>query len=405
MKINLQKSFFIASLSLFALFHLNRSHGQILFSDDFETNSASLWVAYGGGNGVTNDYSAQFNFNYSTQTFRYNGPSLPIPSAPNSGGGGTRGLKVTANKNRPTNPRIAAVSLYPKNMVFSNNYALRFDMFMDYVGDTPGGGTGSTEYGTFGINHLGNKVNWFSSSASFTNADWPSDGVWFMVTGEGGRGSTAPSDYCAYVGDPTPGPAIALAGGNGGFLYEENIDYTSYTAPMALVLPAPPGQSPGAPGKQWVQVEINQIDGFVTWKMNGYVIASHPNGAAQGYNSGTIMLGYNDQVSGIPNPTNENYVIFDNVRVVNLGTNGALPVVRLTPLDFDAAEPSDPASFSLERVDKDGNPLSGNAITNPLTINLQISGTASNGVDYVAIPTSFVLPAGVQSTNVLKVGS
>lgn len=393
----------VIGLSAVALFASIQSNAQILFSDDFETNSASQWAIYGGGNGltITNDYSVVFNYNYSTQTFaRVNGQMPFIPPAPNSGGT-THGLRVTANKKRTSGARIAAVSLYPKGMVFSNNYALRFDMFMDYNGGgDPQGGIGSTEYSTFGINHLGTKVNWFTTKvvSGYSAADWPGDGVWFMVDGEAGTDlGTNPGDYAAYVGDLASGLITALNSSNGGFLYDQApnpLQSDPTIQPISEVFPVPPGNSWGAPGKQWVQVEINQIDGVVTWKMNGYVIASHSN--VNGFTSGDIMIGYNDPLSGVA--AEPNHVIFDNVRVVNLGTGGALPTVRLTPTDFDAAEPSDPASFTLERVDKDGNP--GDA-TNPLTVNLSLTGTASNGVDFVSIPTSFVLPAGVQSTNVL----
>ncbi|MDQ6630426.1 MAG: hypothetical protein M3Y82_01555 [Verrucomicrobiota bacterium] len=388
MKKNLFKQLFLVAIAVTVHFLASDAKAQILFSDNFETNSAAQWAIFGGGNGgVTNDYSVQFNYNYRAQTYRFNGQILPIPSAPNSGGT-SNGVKVTANKNRPANPRIAAVSLYPIGKTFSNNYALRFDMFMDYNGDVAGGGSGSTEFATFGINHTANEVNWISSSASFIPASWPSDGVWFTVDGEGGT----TIDYAAYVGDPTPGPAIAIAGPSGGFLYDQNVDYNNYTAPIATVLPAPPGQSPGAPGKQWVQVEIQQRDGFVTWLMNGYVIASH--NFLNGYTNGDIMIGYSDPINGIPNPPNENYVIFDNVRVVALGTN-FVPTVRLTPIDLSAAEPS----FSIDRVDKDGNPAPD--VSTPLTVNLRYGGTASNGVDYVALPASITLPAGVQSTNII----
>ncbi len=395
MKKNILKRLLIVALTASTQLLTSESKAQVLFSDNFETNSASQWAIYSGANGgITNDYYALFNFNYSTQTFRFNGQILNIPAAPNSGGTGTKGLKVAANRNRPSNPRIAAVSLFPKNFNFANNYALRFDLFMDYNGDAAGGGSGSTEYATFGINHLGTKVNWYGTTSSFIAADWPSDGVWFAVDGEGGTGATL-GDYAAYVGDPTPGPAFPLVGNVAGFLYDQNVDYNNFNSPISLVLPAPPGQTPGSPGKQWVQVEINQIDGIVTWKMNGYVIASHGN--RNSFESGTIMIGYSDPLSGIPNPAAENYAIFDNVRVVDLGVAGALPTIRLTVLDAEAAEPSDTASFLLERIDKDGNPAD---TTNPLTVNLEITGSALNGIDYQTIPSSITFPAGVQSTNI-----
>jgi hypothetical protein len=51
-----------------------RASAQTLFLDDFQTDSSANWSIYGiSGIGVTNDYSAQFAFDYGTQTYRYNG--------------------------------------------------------------------------------------------------------------------------------------------------------------------------------------------------------------------------------------------------------------------------------------------------------------------------------------------
>src|SRR5438034_5425699 len=110
---------------------------QTLFSDDFQSDSSANWSVYAlSGNGSTTDYTAQFAFDYSTQAYRYNGVTNHVPPAPNSGGT-TKGLKLTVNKSGAAS--VAAVSLYPKNQSFSNNFSLKFDLWTDYSGDIPFG--------------------------------------------------------------------------------------------------------------------------------------------------------------------------------------------------------------------------------------------------------------------------
>src|SRR6516162_275236 len=109
---------------------------QTLFSDDFQADSSANWSIFAvNALGQTTDYTAQFSFDYSTQAYRYNGVTNHVPPAPNSTGGTTKGLKLTVNKSGTAS--VAAVSLYPKNQSFSNNFALKFDLWNDYRGDIP----------------------------------------------------------------------------------------------------------------------------------------------------------------------------------------------------------------------------------------------------------------------------
>ena len=132
---------------------------------------ASNWVAYSHAG----DYTADFAFDYSTRG---------IPSAPNSTGGTTIGLHLTVNNN-DSNPERDAVSLFPIDVELSHDRTLKFDMWMNYNGGA-GGGSGSTEFATFGINHAGTQVNWAYNTSS--------DGFWFAVSGEGGDSD----DYRVY---------------------------------------------------------------------------------------------------------------------------------------------------------------------------------------------------------------
>jgi hypothetical protein len=359
------------------------SRAQTLFSDDFQTDSSANWTIFAlSGNGVTNDYTAQFAFDYSTQAYRYNGVTNHVPASPNSGGT-TKGLKVTVNKNGNTS--VAAMSLYPNGQTFSNNYSLKFDLWMDYSGDIPFGDGGSTEFASFGLNHTGTEVNWPNSPPN-------GDGVWFAVTADGGSGR----DFRAFVGDSTPGPNVELTG-SAGFLdrdadgtAEQNVPDAGFS-PFQLMFPAPPGQTSGALGKQWSQVEVRQQNGIITWLVNGYIIAQNP--VNNGFTSGNIMLGYMDPFfSELPDEPFENYAIFDNVRVVDLGTSDPPPIIDVAASDNDASEPgANTGRFTLTRT---GSTLA------PLTVNLRIGGTASNGVDYVTIPATITFASGASDTNI-----
>jgi hypothetical protein len=373
----------------------DKAAAQVLFSDTFDVDSSALWNVRDGASDAVPDFTVQFAFDYSTNRYVANGVTNFIPSAPNSTGGTTRGVKLTVNKDDVA--ATAAASLYPVGLSFSNNYALRADMWINYNGPAFGG-TGSTEFGTVGIDHIGDKVNW-------NDATFNGDGVWFAVAGEAGAGVTTISDYNAYVGD-NASPAVRLQDVDGGFLdrdangtpeVEVNPAQPA-TYPLKLMFPAPQFETPGAPGKQWVQVEVRQRTNdtgtlVVTWLIDGYVIAEHSQGATTfNQTAGTVMIGTMDPFSSIASPKEDNFVIFDNVRVVNLDLEPVRPVVSITTTDTAAAEPgTDTASFTVTR--------SGDT-TAPLTVQLRISGTASNGVDYATLPTSLTLPAGVASTNI-----
>src|SRR5438105_389718 len=89
---------------------------QTLFSDDFQNDTSASWSIFAiSANGTSNDYTAQFAFDYSTQAYRYNGVTNHVLPAPNSGGT-SKGLKLTVNKNGSAS--LAAVSLYPVGQSF-----------------------------------------------------------------------------------------------------------------------------------------------------------------------------------------------------------------------------------------------------------------------------------------------
>ena len=285
-----------------AVLRVKTSDFPLLFADNFDANTATNWnVFWGATNGVP-DYTADFAYDYGATLYTFNGVKTLIPPAPNSPDGSTHGVKLTVNNNDAT-AATAAVNLYPKNFSASGNFALKFDLWINYPGNAGGlVATGSTQYAQSGINHFGTNVNWAPASAT------ASDGIWFAVNGEGG----VAADYRAYLGN-TNGTQIDLTGNLGaGGLVATN----STAAVFQTLFPANRFETAGSPGKNWVEVEVRQFNKYITWLMDGTVVAQRTNTSA--FINGTIMLGLMDVFNSIANPARDCFVLFDNVRVENL---------------------------------------------------------------------------------------
>lgn len=302
-----------STTSIPALLKISNPVHPILFADDFETNSASRWnLSWGAGNGVA-DYSVDWAFDYSHEATMINGAGYFIPPAPNSTGTTTHGVRLTVNNN-DTNGVIAGLNLYPKNKIFSNDYALKFDMWINYPGGAAGAGaTGSTEYGLCGLNHLGTQANWAAAGAGST------DGLWFAVDGEGG-GSP---DYRAFVGN-LAGIQSELTGTPSGLIQSD-----STSAFYQTLFSTNRHETGGAPGKNWVEVELRQTNGIIVWLMDGTLVAQRTNTSS--FTSGTAMIGFMDTFPSIASPTNQAFILFDNVRIEDLGQTLEAPVITVPP--------------------------------------------------------------------------
>jgi len=376
----------------------------VIYSDDFETDTSANYSVRAIDQGNAADYNVFFATNYNATTFPRFGVNTTIPVAPSGAGG--RGVKMFVNKN-DANAQIAAINIYPNiSQPFTNDYALKVDMFLGYNGPAAGG-TGSTEFGMFGINHTGTQTNWNAPGVSV------SDGAWFAITGEGG----AAQDYRSFVGDGA-GFEQRFTLESGGFFdrdtdgtAEEELFYTSDlpTLPFWLMFPTNTvGETPGVPGKQWVKVEVRQrtnsdAGGYLTtWLMNNYVIARHTNVTliAGVTNAGTVMLGNMDNFASIASPAIDNYVIYDNLSVVDLQGAPDLPEVSITTTTDTAQEPTTgEATFTLTRK---------GSTASPLTVTYVIRGTAVNGTDYTnklggALSGTITFAAGDASTNLTAI--
>ncbi|MCX8091771.1 MAG: hypothetical protein N3I86_12715, partial [Verrucomicrobiae bacterium] len=237
-------------------------------------------------------------FDYGATPYTFNGVTALIPPAPSSPDGNTRALRLTVNNN-DTNGAPAAVNLYPKHLALSGDFTLKFDLWMNYPGGPGGtGSTGSTEHAIFGILHAGTNANWATASAP------ASDGLWFALSGEGGD----TRDYRAYEGNPSGPPTDLTA----------SLSASNHTAAIYQNLfPATRFETPGAPGKNWVEVEVRYMNRVVTWLLDGVVVAQRTNTSF--FTNGTVMIGLMDTFASIANPARDAFVLVDNLRVERLG--------------------------------------------------------------------------------------
>jgi hypothetical protein len=353
-----------SATSIPALLQVQATTDTILFSDDFDVDSSLNWnVFQGSANGIA-DYTADWAYNYGATRYTFNGTSYMIPPAPNSDGT-TRGVRLTVNNN-DTNAATAAVNIYPKNYSFGSNHVLKFDMWINYPGDAGGiNSVGSTEHAMFGINHLGTQVNWAPASAA------SSDGVWFGATGEGGTSR----DYRAYVGN-LAGTQTELIGSSASGLAESN----NASGIFPTVFPSSRFESAGAPGKNWVSVEVGQTNGVVFWKFNGTTIVTRVNSSA--FASGNIMLGLMDAFSSIADPAEDTFVLFDNVRVADLGGAASEPPAIASHPQNRVVTQGASAAFSVTAT--------GNA---PLSYQWRFNGTNISGATLSSYTRANAQPA------------
>ena len=305
------------------------------FLDDFDsyvapssvTNPATTngyKIFFGAVSGGT-DFKAIFGFDYSTITFPTN-----IPSAPRSVGGTTRGLFLTVNKD--PSGLAAAVNLYPLGLVVAGNFALKFDVWLNWT--NPGS---ATEHALFGINHSGNITN--------RVAQLTSDGLFFAMDGDGNVSgtSTVVRDFSVFRGGGLGVAPILMLTNNTAFGPTPLLGSTFDNANTGFVnlFPAKnisgyPTTPAGTPGFGWVSGEVRQENNVITCLLNGVAFAQYTN--TFDYTNGSVLVGYNDVFDSLG--STNNFVIFDNLRVEPIAivpVNLLLPTLAGTNFSFSFA--------------------------------------------------------------------
>jgi hypothetical protein len=274
-----------------------------LFTDDFDEDHTAGWTVNQGP--ATTDSAANFFFDYS---------SAGIPSAPNSTGGSTRGLKLQANQSAGV---FGGMSASPNGQNFAGNYKVKFDWWSNFNGPAPAGGSGSTQLSTFGVGTSG------------TVAQWPGgtqDSIWFAATGDGNSASdwrayspTAPTRYA----DAAPG--IYAAGTQAGSTNASDPYYAGFgsvsapAAQMALFAQQTGTSLVGSSAFEWHQVVIGKSGANATWTVDGTLIATVPVADDTVATGDNIFFGHSDinaTSSTDVNDVNLLFTLIDNVAVV-----------------------------------------------------------------------------------------
>jgi len=297
------------------------------FGDDFDVNTASGWVT----NRSSTDTRVTFNYNYATDG---------IPSAPNSVGGTTRGVRFEANM---TLGAPAAINISPVGQSFSGDHRLRFDMWINANGPFPAGGTGSTEHLTAGVGTVGNQVQWSASG----------DGVWFAADGEGQATDTSATmpDWRASVGTTLQSAASGVyVGGTASNIRGNGHPYYASVFPGGQTAPAlqqanyaqqTGALAVGTVGFAWRNVLINKIGNVVEWFIDGLKIASVTNTLT----AGNIFVGYWDSFASISDNAALSFGLVDNVRVERLIIN-VPPYITTQPQGANTV-PSSNVTFNV----------------------------------------------------------
>ena len=345
-----------------------------VYYEDFEVDNTQNWIVnYGLGANV-----ADFYFDYS---------SVGIPPAPHTVGGTTRGLKLQANVDPNTQAGSVAgygLSVSPMGFSITENFEMRFDMWLNYNAS----GLGSTQIGGAG----------FGTAGTQAQRAMPISGVVDSIfIGASTDGGTA-ADYRVY----SPVHYIGLQDASGVYAAGSRNNTATYyvtnfpgnVAPPAAQTNLFPSQASlrtpdGTVGMQWRDVALRKVANIITYRIDGVLIATidaSTNGTLGGAN---ILFNFYDiqgNASTDPLATNLLFALFDNVRITNFPS-----VVTVSATTPDAAESGPtPGIFTLTRSEPGPE----------VTVFYEMSGTASNGIDYVTLPGSITFAAGATSTNI-----
>lgn len=278
-----------------------------LYNENFDVNHAANWTA----NAASGNHDANFFFDYST---------AGIPSAPNSTGGSTLGMRLRANF--ATTGVFGGISVSPNGQSFTGDYRVTFDLWSNFNGNANGTGSGTTQLTGAGIGTSGTT----SQHAGLTTMS----SLWFAQTGDGGN-SAASRDYRAY--------SSAFGGGvNNGYTIASGVyaagtgttaadNLNTYYSPLGLnaVPAAQTGLAAtqtgttlaGAPAFKWHTGVITKVGNTVTYSIDNLLIFT-VNAASltlSGNNIQFIQTDVNSGVSADLTAPTWAFGLFDNIVV------------------------------------------------------------------------------------------
>ncbi|MBS1708044.1 MAG: PEP-CTERM sorting domain-containing protein [Armatimonadetes bacterium] len=296
--------FFFSALALAALTSASFAS---LYSDNFDSDHTA---SYKVNHGPTDDH-VNFFFDYST---------LGIPTAPHSVGGTTRGLMLYSNT---TGGVLGGPSVSPLGLSLTGDYVFKADVWMNFLGPAPAGGSGTTQVAGMGVLTNG------------TTAQYPgfANGIYFMTTNDGGSSA----DWRAYA----PGHVTSYQDGDPVYYATTRNSSNTYYATKFLGDTPPAAQTAlfasqtgkaqaGCIAFAWHESTITKKGNLVTWDVDGLKIATIDITTVS--TGGTnISFNYSDTNNGVSTAANSflTTAIFDNARVESVPEPGTMALLGL----------------------------------------------------------------------------
>ncbi|OQB20068.1 MAG: Xanthan lyase precursor [candidate division BRC1 bacterium ADurb.Bin183] len=280
-----------------------------LYQTDFETDVSS---DFNVSQHIAGDNSINFSYDYSTFSQQGGGFPTSIPQSPGSTGAGTKALRMAVNLNNGVVNGITATlaAITPPGRTLSTtNMRITFDAWINYNGGV-GGGTGSTEWMTFGGSADPARVA--MANSDYAGANQPFSGFYFAISGEGGSST----DYRYYDGNGTGG-ATGNNAARANYLGNASVNSSSFSS----IFPEGEYETSGAPGKAWNKFEIVSLNGklrLLVTRPDGFQILLcdwfTPNTSAT--LTGLLPhFGTMDLNAGVASPGQDNFVLYDNLKV------------------------------------------------------------------------------------------
>lgn len=280
-----------------------------LYQTDFETDVSSNFII---SQQTAGDNSYNFSYDYSAFAQQGGGFPASIPQSPGSTGAGTKALRMAINLNNGVVNGITATLTGvtpPGRTLSTTNMRITFDAWINYNGGS-GGGTGSTEWMTFGGSADSARVA--MANSDYAGANQPFNGFYFAMSGEGGSST----DYRYYDGNGTGG-ATGNNAARANYLGSAAVNSSSFTS----IFPGGEYETAGAPGKAWNRFEIVSLNGklrLLVTRPDGFQVllcdwfTPNTNATLTGL---LPHLGTMDLNATSANPGQDNFVLYDNLKV------------------------------------------------------------------------------------------
>lgn len=256
-----------------------------IITDNFEVDSSGDYTLVNSG---SPDSTADFQFDYI---------AAGIPLAPNSVGGDTKGLRMTANDTAPA-AGDHLTAFHDTVITATPGYKLSVDIWMNVSG------SGSTEFSTVGVAGDGTTFNSIFSPVS-------GSGQFLSMTGDGGSSS----DYRHFI---SGGPVNS---GDPSYLNSTNTTNATGDTYQAIF---PGGTHPGSPGNRWTTLEIEIFGTTIRYSLDGTPIIQDTVVDIDGQ----VSLAYNDIFSSVASPFQAQFVVYDNL-VVEVPEPASLALLAL----------------------------------------------------------------------------